>query len=1377
MKIIKKILLTFFTSALLVALSPLEVSAFAVGEEFYRGTTQRPEVIPTLQFVYGGEHHNYGSTSSVPIYNATYSGDNTSYNIFCLDPGSPASSNLYISRVLLAGSNADVDYGMASILVAEPSDSDEFQTSGDFFTIAKGFALRIFVNGRDWSLRTSNQTAKDSMEQLFKDFDKEGVYTSSAVSGPEKLIHDAAILYRIGRKAEKEYTSGKKIEIKNEIIPIVSTSEDESQTQNTFNFQEVFEGNTGSPDSGPITQTVHKRWLIKLDLSNFDADEGTFQFDSFEPNNSSNATTRIVGISAEKSDDFSTYTTPLSYNVNVFDTFKDYIITTSEGEKNLTLYIAVESEQTMQLNTQDSCDDNCSQNNAKLKYTYKDPKVLTGAVLYNTQDGKQSGAQRFLVASKTQKQNSEYVEIPIDVCPEKCIQEKCVPIVCEGDVCYPDSTLPQICKDGLTPDEDGLIEYKFLEGYIEGEGYNIKKCLLGGQTDVADNSYKLVDRENANAVAENPYCSIFCREQYSIRVPYKQTVEEGRYFKITLSMKGQQDCYSTEFDTDQFQYDVIAKEKEIIDAINTWNIYYELANGDSTDLVDVLNGEIGCRIATCSNRPSTSSSCSKRSSGYSSSITKQRFAFGNANLTYYAIDEMTGNISTVAVSSSNVLSTVSYPSTTLRSDVNAEYGKVNYDPYTDTTCQSSVSHSCPDPDLDPDEECVTTYSCSPELPEQTCDITTPSVDFNNHIETYKSRLKTAKDNLEDLIEELKEIIDQYNSCVGDKNYQALSEGYEDSAFWNMIYKYDPEIKYSYDEPDPTDTSRDKWINDVKKLSCEDGSCDIMFAKNEEVQAEDCAENSSVKCTSLGSEEMIESVFSETGKDQYVNTYCTGEINDDYSCKSGELHKLDDSTYDDNYFFFCEYNESTGQFDCGSESHPVTNVKYVHKAAVGSGDYDTRLVYYTEHGTGEIKIQYPENPTLNKNYSQVPGVPVSADTPQGTYIYILNIENVGTFYNSGELGRIYSSKSNSLSTYARNLQGSPTVSYPITSGVGSDASDTDKEIAINEYACTYAVSQSSCVDKDGNTHTIDECDIGGKHANWDECKKDICPPADTGVSYCVKEAGAYYVCSSTSYDADKCEKAGSRAEALSKSTVNENCCPNCRAVCVGKCIYVLKNNRTNDGKVQFEFRTVTPQNMNPNDRRLGYNWDSNNPSNSLVAEKASNTIAEIEARSGGKDNENVNISDIPDYVLHVVMTPDMVTWIKEYNNEQQSQGAYSNKSLTCYNYDLDDITDEKTCKGKGYIWQEGTSGQGGKCIMSNVFCYSNFIDELEEKFPNQFDAPHRTEAKNNASSNFETYSGLLNHGTSIITNDYWTIYKYDTLDINGDGVPDIGPSWK
>ena len=51
---------------------------------------------------------------------------------------------------------------------------------------------------------------------------------------------------------------------------------------------------------------------------------------------------------------------------------------------------------------------------------------------------------------------------------------------------------------------------------------------------------------------------------------------------------------------------------------------------------------------------------------------------------------------------------------------------------------------------------------------------------------------------------------------------------------------------------------------------------------------------------------------------------------------------------------------------------------------------------------------------------------------------------------------------------------------------------------------------------------------------------------------------------------------------------------------------------------------------------------------------------------------------------------------------------------------------------------------------------------------------RTKAKEEFN---KQYSGITGTLDNVITNDYWTIYSFTTLDTNGDGIPDVGPSWK
>lgn len=1563
--------------------------AFQIGETFSRKSTlSSPKTIK----LYDKDGNEYDYLDDV--YTATYSGDNEDYTIYCVDPvrsEGKAGDEFKITDVFIEGNkNANQkaeDFGLAKILTTEASDGD-FQTSGLAFDYAKSLALRIFYNGHTSRAYSAGNNSKriiayEALDGLAKDFAADGVDESIYVDGDTGVIHDAAVLYRIGLAAEKSYTASTIMEITSTSREIdVEENKEDNQDDESFTFNP--NGEAGSSSSETTSKEVLKRHIVTVTIKNFNPSESEFSFTSFSGGSSGVLRTRVIGISTENTTDFSKYTTPFSTSSNVIQTFKNAIKTDENGNNTLVLYIAVETKGTIVIENGSANCENCQDNPAVFSFAYSDPSVLIGAEIHRSMSS--SGFQRFLVASKSKNENTGTIEFQVDGCSKYCpnggpggpdnppIDDPCKPVECEGDDCLFNATLPQICSDDATLTDDGLVEYKFIEAYT-GQSYDVVKCILKAQKDSADNPYLLTDNDNAEAVSDNNYCSVLCKEDYSLRLPYKQIVEEGRYFKVSLSIKGQQDCYSTKIDNEAFEEDIKAKEKEIVNAINVWNVYYELVNGTETDL-SINDETVGCKSYSCT-YSSSDSSCSKKVGEIipSNSITKKKFFFGHSTVIYYGVNDLTGAVTAIPVNSTNLVQILDSPSQTLLDDINRVYGSLNSDPSDSATCERKTN-SCNrnDPNCQP-------YTCEAKSESNTCVMTRPIDDYNNHKADYRSKLANAQKEVENKVQELKEIIDEYNSCVGDKNYQALADT-SGNTFWNMIYHFNPEIKYSYDEPDPTTPSRSKWIDDVASLDCDGTPCNTLYSTDEEILAEDCPDNSPVKCTEIGANGTFKSVFydgDENGEDDaYANTYCIGDINDDYSCQGTTLHSLD-SAYSNKTFFVCNFN--SGSFNCSNTVYPVTNVNYVHKSAVASGKYDSRPVYYTEHHSGDIRIMYPEQDTLN--YSQVPGLPVSADTPQGTYIYILGLENIGTFYNTGELGRIYGSKSNSLATKVRLDSGATSATFPVTTGTGENATDSDVEIKVNEYACTYVVSQSSCQDNEGQLHTSDECQYGTLDKNWNECQKRICgtdpvpdscidkkgvvhsksecsqdetwdecqerlcdkenpdnpdnpddltctdqnnkvhygsecndgesweacqdricpnppntcvdytdhahsdaeckpgetwkeceqrlcpnvcydndnnrhtqdecnpgeswdtcqericpnPPnvcyddtnhkhtdaeCDFGESwetcqdricntnpnpsdedlctennvvhkkseckpnedeytckqrlcpgsepnpdennYCVKEAQSYYICSSSTYSKETCIKANSREEAIANTKINYNCCPNCEVVCVGKCLYVFPNNKTNDGEVQFQFRPVSPNNMNPNSRPLGYNWDLHNPSNSLIAQKATDTIYEIESRASSTTSQN------DDYTLSVNMTPDMVTYIKKYNNEQLSQGAYNNDTLNCYDYELEGY-DENTCQDAGYIWKDN------KCIMSKVFCYSTFIDSLIENFPNEIEAPNREESRNSSHSGFRPYTGIPNSSQEIVTNDYWTIYKFTEIDINGDGLPNIGPSWK
>ncbi len=108
--------------------------------------------------------------------------------------------------------------------------------------------------------------------------------------------------------------------------------------------------------------------------------------------------------------------------------------------------------------------------------------------------------------------------------------------------------------------------------------------------------------------------------------------------------------------------------------------------------------------------------------------------------------------------------------------------------------------------------------------------------------------------------------------------------------------------------------------------------------------------------------------------------------------------------------------------------------------------------------------------------------------------------------------------------------------------------------------------------------------------------------------------------------------------------------------------------------------------------MGANWnyDENNIK----------TTTELKAYATTNDiltkGEKVYESDSDDVVLSVKLTQTMIRDIKNYNDKYDDNGGYASNSLKCYDY-----------KDKYNI------------VYENIYCYSTFIDEMAEKYSDNF----------------------------------------------------------
>lgn len=1114
---------------------------------------------------------------------------------------------------------------------------------------------------------------------------------------------------------------------------------------------EKFNSETGESkvEKGPATEPekadgiIKKIVSVKIDIKNItdtSSDSEYFKYLGFEVEKQNEATeVKLLGASKEFINTEEGWE-PISEGADLSKLLE---------ERNGTIYVGFlvsrpSSDDSQEVTDDDSEEEDCE---VKIKFKYEYSNEDGGAVLYAS--GNTTGQQRFFIASEGEPIQDEF-ELDTSLCDET--------------TCDPTSTLPNICEDGLEPDkETGNVEYEFREAYnAESKKYNIKKCLLSKNSkDKAGNEYKLKDDEYAQMVSDNDYCEVKCKEDYIFGVPYKKSTESGRYFQISVSLKGQQDCYTTKLDYKKYTEDIVKKQKEILDTYNEWLENYENYKQYQWTQADPMI----CSQETCTpshDKNGTFTGCNSSESGPYDYI-------------YKVIHSNKFKCATITEGDDKWIIDVDECTKDPK-----EFGKFK----NEKTCSASGN------------SCSTSGECKVEK--------TAQKDWEDQKGDFEGAAQDAKQTLKDKMKELREIIDNYNSCAADHDYPNLQletdknmglgrDGENEVAYWDMVYRYMPSIQYSYKEPEPGISST-KWISSVQGETCEHGmNCDYMYSPDAVVIGDSYAieaMSTADKCVKVDSLEAIkdtpnlsqkpycmasDSINDIDDDDHPATWYCDGTITNDYEECVGDNSLQYESEFqwtvlDEDLDKGIEETVTIGN-NLSNSKHIITKVDYVHKIASSKGTYKTERVYYSGHDDGDIKIEKTPEHEI-KNYDIVDGLPVGINTPTGTYYYKLTLNNFGTFYsNVNENGRIYGTLDRSLSSKIRGEEQ--------TKGGELNTSET---IGKNEYACTYEVNQNSCTDASGNKHYKTECK---PNEDWDKCQERLCP-VNQGGPYCVEKSQSYYVCSTTHYD-ESCQQKGSREEALlavgcqpgEECENNYNCCPNCTVQCIGVCTVTPDGSQGGGSKPNYDFRPISPGNLFPNDRPKGYNWESD-PSvynNSLVARKAKDTIDEITARAKDTTSEETTPSSgnpkVENYSLKVVMDTDMITKIREYNKSQES---YNNDTMTCYDYQIE--RDEDHCKTDGYTWKK--EGESGKCVMANIFCYSSFVDDLADgKFGGEVDIKNkagRTKAKEQFSKTYVA-PGVSNTDNLIVTNDYWTIYTFTTLDKNGDGIPDVGPSWK
>lgn len=274
-----------------------------------------------------------------------------------------------------------------------------------------------------------------------------------------------------------------------------------------------------------------------------------------------------------------------------------------------------------------------------------------------------------------------------------------------------------------------------------------------------------------------------------------------------------------------------------------------------------------------------------------------------------------------------------------------------------------------------------------------------------------SNLSSAESTLKSAINTYISIINRYNSCSGVNTVSYnIKLNSSNTNGWKMSYNYNPSISFWYEE---------SYMNSILKDELE-----------------------TIGSVNVGS--MTQQV-------------CTSDTNNSYeNCSSGWQSSINKSNTTRQ--FVCKQNGST--YTCGYENIIISKAKYVKQEMTSSGEYITPTQFYTLYPTGSIVAAEAGNKNNIENSSELANkLPVGLGTTQGVYTYALKVSNLGEYYNSSKLGRIWGSKD---SVVVKILEDVEEGNSCTKDGALKGAVKVDKTTISNGvYVCAYKVNCPTC----------------------------------------------------------------------------------------------------------------------------------------------------------------------------------------------------------------------------------------------------------------------------------------------------------------------------
>ena len=363
----------------------------------------------------------------------------------------------------------------------------------------------------------------------------------------------------------------------------------------------------------------------------------------------------------------------------------------------------------------------------------------------------------------------------------------------------------------------------------------------------------------------------------------------------------------------------------------------------------------------------------------------------------------------------------------------------------------------------------------------------------------------------------------------------------------------------------------------------------------------------------------------TKRDDVVKQYnsCVN-LDEEYSCFEPKIKYEYDESYDNGI------NE-------GSKEFTRTNVTV-------SNDE-------TEYCTGEVNDSYACQGSNRKGTITINGVTYStADYVKTTITKTANYKTPSVFYTKTPTGAIVSQEEYDRLAESQKNNYNKIDGLPVS--IKTESGNHKFTLTLSNVGEFYALSKpGACV-----TGRL----IGADNSVFDKNKN---TKAEYDCKYFVNCPECDFDCVGPLCNIETCDG------------------PNCVPTCIGYgCAYT-------NGGLSYAYRTISLVNLNPTNRELGYNWNTNSSKNKAAA-KATAAI------TGEKEDI---YEDEPIYSFKI--TPALQRKIKEYNKTQLNKGGFANESLVCEDY---------TYNGKTY---------------ENVNCKSTFIEDLNSgEFANNVVVP-------------------------------------------------------